>query len=717
MSGSASSITAELRVPAGAMASVLRWMRPLLAAGVPRGLSRSEERELVTSNLVMLLSLLVTIPDIFNFASFHTEAGRRAALYAGVACCIYAFCYALVALGRRWLGICIFTTAVLWVLTSNVTLVGTDLGNQYYFVIVGVGIAFIWPRTYAYMRIVQAAAGLLLFIVVMLIAKPAPMMGEPIEATKATMLLLVHASSAYVIAIGFVLYSLRLAQRAEASLQDAQEQISRLLQAAPNASESLLQWSRSLAGEIAAAVGAEAIGIWELEREVLTPVSDCGLPPPAVDDLKPSSPGAQLIPMAGGGGTLVPVTGMSGEVCGALVVAGRGVVMGETERRLVVGFAHQLGAALDVGRIRRQLAAAEERRAARRRELNERGIATLQICPRCQRCFDDSTTECTFDGGRLESPRTLPYRLMDRYRFLSVLGEGGMGTVFAARDEKLDRDVAVKLIRAEHFNNSELRQRFEREAHAVARIQHPGVIALYDSGETEDGTAFLVMERLEGSSLAHVLSRYGPGTAAQVAALLRQGSAALAAAHRAGVVHRDIKPANIFLVGEPAGFRVKVLDFGVAKTMAVDMGLTRTGAVIGTPSYMSPEQVRGDDVDARSDLYSFAAVCYEALTGQKVVTGADFGQVVMNVLASKPMAISELLPGLPHELDDSFASALVKDRTARESDIERWGSHAATLLESVAADTKASGWPATPEGRADSVTSAGTRATTVSLRE
>jgi eukaryotic-like serine/threonine-protein kinase len=347
--------------------------------------------------------------------------------------------------------------------------------------------------------------------------------------------------------------------------------------------------------------------------------------------------------------------------------------------------------------------------------MDERGIATLQICPRCERCFDDSASKCPYDGISLESPRTLPYRLMGRYRFLFVLGQGGMGTVIAARDEKLDRDIAVKLIRPEQFNNSDLKQRFEREAHAVARIQHPGVIALYDSGETDDGTAFLVMEMLEGSSLAQLIERYGRGTPAQVAALARQGSSAIAAAHRAGVIHRDIKPANIFLVADDAGFRVKVLDFGVAKTITFDKALTQTGVLVGTPAYMSPEQVRGDEVDARSDLYSFATVCYEALTGRKVVSGHDFGQLVMNVLSGPPIAISQLLPGMWSEVDLSFAAALAKDRTAREKDVERWGVSFAKVLESHHADPATAGWPATPNSRRHPDTIAGNESETAAF--
>ena len=385
-------------------------------------------------------------------------------------------------------------------------------------------------------------------------------------------------------------YFVRERDRAVGLLREAQEKISRLLEASPGVSETVPQWSRTVAEEIAAAVGAEAIGIWELAKEQLTPVWDGGLEAPSGDELAihagETGPGST----ERAGRILVPVAGIGGERCGVLVVSGKASAWRESDRRLVAGFAHQLGAAIDMTRLRRQLAASEERRVATRREMHERGVATLQICPVCERCYDHTATVCAGDGARLEAPRTLPYRLLGRYRFLRVLGQGGMGTVLAAHDEKLGREVAVKLIRPEHFNDPDRLHRFEREAQSVARIQHAGVIALYDSGEVEDGGAFLVMEKLTGCDLALLVRNHGRGTTRQVAELVRQGCSALGAAHRAGIVHRDIKPENIFLVEELGGFRVKVLDFGLAKSMAFEEGLTRTGVVMGTPAYMSPSR-------------------------------------------------------------------------------------------------------------------------------
>jgi ligand-binding sensor domain-containing protein/rRNA maturation protein Nop10 len=476
-------------------------------------------------------------------------------------------------------------------------------------------------------------------------------------------------------------------------LRQAQEKISKLLESAPAASQSIAAWSRALAEDVAQSIGVERIGLWEVDKEILSPLSDSGLKPPSLEELRGLASVEGEGRKDGQERTMVPMRGTSGQLCGALVIAGRSLEWGDTERRLVAGLAHQLGGALEMSRMRRQLAAAEKRRAATRREMQEQGIATLQLCPSCGRCYDHTLTLCTEDGVALEAPRPLPYLLFDRYRLLRVLGQGGMGMVLGAHDQKLGRDVAIKLIRPEHFGEEDLKERFEREAQTVARIHHEGVIALHDSGELPDGTAFIVMERLEGCDLGLVLKTYGAGTPQQVAALVRQGCSALAAAHRAGVVHRDIKPENIFLVDAAGGFRVKLLDFGLAKSMSFEKGLTQTGVVVGTPKYMSPEQVRHEDVDPRSDVYSFACVCYEALSGRKAIAGDDLGRILIDVLNTLPPPISSLVPGVPPEVDAMLEFALAKDRSQRPTSIEAWGVALAELLDKATLAKATSAWP------------------------
>jgi eukaryotic-like serine/threonine-protein kinase len=479
------------------------------------------------------------------------------------------------------------------------------------------------------------------------------------------------------------------------AVREAQDRIAQLLASAPAASESIAAWSRSVAENVASAIGVARIGIWEVDGERLAPLAAAELPPPSVNELRGlvSAVGSAFV--SEGGGLLFPVTGMSGELCGALVVSGGGAALGETERHLVAGFAHQLGGALEMNRVRRRLEAAEERRAATRREMHERGVATLQTCRACGRCYDHTATSCAEEGAALESPRVLPYVLLDRYRFLRVLGKGGMGLVLAAEDRRLGREVAIKLLRPDHFDDPEFRGRFEREARALARIQHPNVIALYDSGELPDATMFLVMEKLAGRDLARVLKVYGRGTPRQVASLVRQGCTALRAAHRAGIVHRDIKPENVFLTPEaiPDGFRVKLLDFGIAKPLGGESSVTRTGMLIGTPAYMPPEQVHGEEVDTRADVYSFAAVCYEALAGRPAIEGSDLGRVLVNVVNAEPPLLSSLLPSVTEVVDSAFASALAKDRVRRLEDIELWAASFVDALEAMPDDPSTLGWP------------------------
>ena len=294
------------------------------------------------------------------------------------------------------------------------------------------------------------------------------------------------------------------------------------------------------------------------------------------------------------------------------------------------------------------------------------------------------------DGTPLCEPRALPHRILDRYALRRVLGEGGMGTVFEAWDEKLDRVVAMKVVKPEQLQNATVRRRFVQEANAIAAIRHPNVVDLFDSGELGDGSMFLVMERLHGRDLADLHRLSGCGTPAQVASLLRQGAAALGAAHRQGIVHRDIKPENVFLCPEGDGFRVRLLDFGLAKRVDGDRRLTQSGLIVGTPAWMAPEQVSGREVDERADVYSFAAVGYLALTGRGVTVESDVDKVFVDVVRNPPPPVSELVPGVPPEVDEAFRAALAKRPDERPRDVEAWARGLAAALEELPA--VAPGW-------------------------
>ncbi|HWE24888.1 MAG TPA: serine/threonine-protein kinase, partial [Myxococcales bacterium] len=197
-----------------------------------------------------------------------------------------------------------------------------------------------------------------------------------------------------------------------------------------------------------------------------------------------------------------------------------------------------------------------------------------------------------------------------RYRVEAELGHGGMGRVLRARDLKLGRDVAIKVL-ARDAGDAKHRMRFEQEARAAGALNHPNIVAVHDIAE-HDGEPFIVTELLEGETLRSVLSR-GPLAPGEALELAQQLAAGLSAAHAKGIVHRDIKPENLFLTDDG---RLKILDFGIAKLLeAQDGKQTVTGTVIGTPGYMSPEQIRGERADARSDVFAFGSVVHEMLTG------------------------------------------------------------------------------------------------------
>jgi serine/threonine protein kinase/tetratricopeptide (TPR) repeat protein len=258
---------------------------------------------------------------------------------------------------------------------------------------------------------------------------------------------------------------------------------------------------------------------------------------------------------------------------------------------------------------------------------------------------------------------------ISHYRILRHLGSGGMGEVYAAEDERLRREVAIKFIPREKAADEPTRRRFEREAQAASALNHPNICTIFEISEHE-GQLFLVMELLEGRDLRGVCGAGGTETPK----LLKWGieiADALAAAHSRGIVHRDIKPANIFIT---ARSDAKVLDFGLAKlddaTLAgspetVSVTLSHLGSVIGTVAYMSPEQARGEALDARSDLFSLGAVLYEMATGKPAFDGHTAAVIFNAILTAAPVPPSRLRGNLPSELDRIICKALEKDRKVR----------------------------------------------------
>jgi serine/threonine-protein kinase len=243
-------------------------------------------------------------------------------------------------------------------------------------------------------------------------------------------------------------------------------------------------------------------------------------------------------------------------------------------------------------------------------------------------------------GGFAPAPESAP-TIAGRYRLLHRLGRGGMGEIWCAEHVLVRKQVAIKFLRDELAADPLVRRRFVREARLAAAVRHPGVVDIVDVGETDDGRAFLVMELLGGHTLAEEVERTGPLPWPRAQALLIQLAEALAAAHERGVIHRDFKPANVMLVGarEDGGDRCKLIDFGMARgRQAIDEStqLTRTGVVLGSPAYMSPEQFRGEEADARSDVYCFGCVAYFLLAGERPFAGATVAELMYQHLL-KPL--------------------------------------------------------------------------------
>jgi serine/threonine protein kinase len=255
-------------------------------------------------------------------------------------------------------------------------------------------------------------------------------------------------------------------------------------------------------------------------------------------------------------------------------------------------------------------------------------------------------------------------RHIGRYEVLEELGRGAMGVVFKARDPFIGRMVAVKTITMGIAENPELLERFRREAVAAGGLQHPNIVTIYEMSES-DGFPFIAMEYLEGDSIEKLISRQIPTPLAQKLGYIVQTCRALDYAHRRGVIHRDIKPANIMVTPEGV---VKVVDFGIARI--TDSSKTQTGTLLGTVSYMSPEQLRGQHADQRSDIWSLGAVLYELLTGQRAFDGDNHAAIMMSILQNDPRGIAELITQCPPELENVVRRALQKDDRLRYQTME-----------------------------------------------
>jgi len=271
-------------------------------------------------------------------------------------------------------------------------------------------------------------------------------------------------------------------------------------------------------------------------------------------------------------------------------------------------------------------------------------------------------------------------KLGDKYEITGPLGEGGMGVVYEALHLSLGKKVAVKTLLPELGESSEMLGRFQQEARVAGAIGHPNIVEVFDLGRLDDGTMYLVMERLIGHSVAERLAAEGRLPAAECVEIAVQTLAGLGAAHRRGLVHRDLKPENIYLCdSEDTAFHVKVLDFGVSKVLRPMeftapnqtriQTKTRVGTVVGTPMYMAPEQAAGvPDIDQRADLWAMGVVLYEMMTGVQPFSGQTYPQILRAVLAHTPAPLSDHLRQVNPQLESIVTQALAKERDDRFPD-------------------------------------------------
>jgi len=304
-------------------------------------------------------------------------------------------------------------------------------------------------------------------------------------------------------------------------------------------------------------------------------------------------------------------------------------------------------------------------------------VANEKVCPQCGTRYEADHMFCFLDGAALiqaqNSTDLVGSIIADRYRVVSKIGDGGMGQVYLAEHVRMKRRCAVKIMRPQLMSDPVAVVRFNREAENASQISHPNVCAVYDFGETPSGLIYLAMEFIDGDSLAKVLAEEKVLSPIRAADVISQTADALSAAHGLGILHRDLKPDNIMLAKSRAGTdHVKIVDFGIARVMAKEsQQLTSTGIAVGTPEYMSPEQFAGDQLDARTDIYSLALVGYHTITGAHAFGSGSTTDHLLARLTQPPRRLAVVKPDVtwPAALQTVFDKALHADPTQRYSDV------------------------------------------------
>ena len=324
----------------------------------------------------------------------------------------------------------------------------------------------------------------------------------------------------------------------------------------------------------------------------------------------------------------------------------------------------------------------------------------MKICTQCGTEYDLNQKFCPLDGSplRLQSADDplIGQMVADRYQILSLIGEGGMGRVYLAEHVRMGRKSAVKVINPALATTADAISRFNREASNACKINHPNVAQVYDFGEMADGTLYLAMEYIDGETLDAIVAREGPLPPVRAAHITKQVADALYAAHHLGIVHRDLKPENVMIARHLDGSDwVKVVDFGIAKTIQRDgsgsQTVTTAGVSLGTPEYMSPEQLAGEKLDHRTDIYSLGLVLFNMLTGELPYPKLTSKETLVRRLTSPPKSLAEVRPqtSWPASLQTALNRALTPDVADRFDNVADFGRAVVRAVETVDADAPA----------------------------
>ena len=331
-------------------------------------------------------------------------------------------------------------------------------------------------------------------------------------------------------------------------------------------------------------------------------------------------------------------------------------------------------------------------------------MSTSKVCTQCGAEYDLNQKFCPKDGSPLRFQSAddplIGQMVADRYQILSLIGEGGMGRVYLAEHVRMGRKSAVKVINPALATTADAISRFNREAANACKINHPNVAQVYDFGEMADGTLYLAMEYIDGETLDAIVAREGPLPPVRAAQITKQVADALFAAHHLGIVHRDLKPENVMVARHLDGSDwVKVVDFGIAKTIQRDgyeggsQTVTTAGVSLGTPEYMSPEQLAGERLDHRTDIYSLGLVLFNMLTGQLPYPKVTSKETLVRRLTSRARGLAEVRPDVawPQPLQHALDRALAPDLSERFDSVGEFGREVVRAVESAPV---ASGAPA-----------------------